>query len=179
MIRVRHSGSHNTLQVSNSSLRHVIEVGGALAHVAAHADEQIAELDERLVHRAFRGLAGVDACVDVILQGRVLGHESLSVENVLGRSARLLATQPDVLCRGRESADCAHLLGVRGDGARDIRRLRERIGHPDDRADREAAADPDALECCGCGHASKSVVSSSTSESSTASALSPSALSVT
>jgi len=144
----RHTGGCHALQVRHHALADIVEVGGALPHVPAHADQQVAEGGEGLEDRALGGLAALDALVDVILEGRVLGHEGLGVEHVLGGSAGPVAAQADVRGGGREAAGRAHLLGVRGRRGGRIRGLGQRVGHPQDLADGESAADADAGEGC-------------------------------
>src|SRR5690606_38237983 len=77
-----------------------------------------------------------------------------------------------------EGADRANLLFVGAQGARRIHRLRQRIGHAQHGPDRDAATDADAGEGAH-AQASWSVVRISVRRSSTSSAFSPSARSVT
>ncbi len=88
---VGHSGSGDAAQPGDHPLGDVVEVGRALAEVAAHRREHVAERGERVVHGELGGLARADARVDLRLEARVLGHHGLRFEHVLCGSAGLRA----------------------------------------------------------------------------------------
>lgn len=111
--RLRHARGRDTAELRDDALGDVVEVGGTLPHVAAHADEQVAELGERLVHGALGVRAAVDAGVHVVQEGRVLGHQRLRLEHGLG----VAAGEPPALVQffGHRGERGVHgLLGVVG-----------------------------------------------------------------
>ncbi|GMA28104.1 hypothetical protein GCM10025874_13570 [Arenivirga flava] len=135
------AGRRHAAQAGDDALRDVAEVGRALGHVAAHADEQIGERREGLVHGALARTAAVDATIRVIDERRVLGHERLGVEHVLGFSASLGAAFGQVGGDRGERLGDAGLLG--GDIAVEAGLLRfgEGFGHTKNGADRDCTAD--------------------------------------
>lgn len=162
------------------ALGDVIEVGCTLSEVAPDGFERRAEARERVVHGPFGGRAVVDARVDLVLQRRVLGDHRLRFEHLLRRAAGRLTACGELLgdCGDGLAHPCA--LSIDALGAGGVLGSGQRLGHPHDDALGDPETDPDSSELA---HApaswSWSVVSSSVSVSSTPSALSPSAVSVT
>src|SRR5690606_18143883 len=72
-------------QAGEDTLGDVVEVGRALAEVAADGLERGAESGERVVHGPLRRRTVVDAGVDLVLQRRVLGDHRLRLEDLLRR----------------------------------------------------------------------------------------------
>ena len=182
MPRLRHTRSRDAPQPRDDALRDVVEVGGALAQVAAHGGELVAERGERLEHRALAGLAVCEARADLVGERRVLGHHRLRLEDVLRRTARLLGAILELPGDGAHGLIDARALGGLADRAGLVGGGGEGLGHAGHRAlrDAQADADPAHLGACHSAHAASwSVVSSSLSESSTLSAFSPSAVRVT
>ena len=142
-VRLGDAGGGHAREAGDDALRHVAEVGRALRHVAAEADEHHLELEERLVHRALARAALPDAGDDVVDERGVLGHERLRVEHVLrgaaGPRAALRELGRDLLQRAARAGD----LGVRVGGRLRLRRLGERIGHAPHRSRGESPADAD------------------------------------
>ena len=125
----------------DDALRDVVEVGGALGHVPAHAGEQVAVRGERLVHGALGGLAGGEQLRDLVDQARVLGHHRLRLEHVLGRAAGLRPAVRELGRDDRQRRPRALALALGIEVAGPIDRLRQRIGHPHDRPDRDTLSD--------------------------------------
>ncbi len=177
---IGHAGGVDPLQAGEHPLRDVVEVGGALAEVAAHGLEGGPEAGEGVVYRPFRGRAGIDPRVDLILQRGVLGDHRLRLQHLPCGAARGLAALRQFLRDdGDRFADpCALGLGARG--ARDVLRRGKRLGHADDGSLRDAETDPHSSELAHPAASwSWSVVNSSVSVSRTPSAPSPSAVRVT
>lgn len=86
----------------NDPLGHVAEVGGALAHVAAHAAQDVLERLEGREDRSLGVRAGVDLCVDVIEDRGILSHEGLRLENGLRVSAGCRASRAEISSDERE-----------------------------------------------------------------------------
>ncbi len=185
---VGHAGSGHAAQPGDDPLGDVVQVGRALAQVAAHRGEGVAERPERIVHSELGGLSGADARVDLRFEARVLGHHGLRLEHVLCRSAGLRATLLEFA--GDAGDGFAHAGRLVGGAAfaRGVLRCRQRLRHPCHRALGDPEADPHTAQF---GHdvsvfmsvivysASWSVESSSLSRSNVFSALSPSATRVT
>ncbi len=131
-------------ELRDDALRHVVEVGCALPHVAAHADEQVAELAERLEHGALGVGTAVDPGVHVVEERRVLRHERLRLEHGLGVAAGELSALVEVLGHGGECLGDGVLRVVRGAGQRVLRGFAERVRHAEHGAVGDATADAGA-----------------------------------
>ena len=185
---VGYAGSGHAPQPGDDPLGDVVQVGRALAQVAAHRGERVAERRERIVHGELGGLSGADARVDLRFEARVLGHHGLRLEHVLCRSAGLRSALLEFARdRGDGFAHACRLVGGTP-CARGVIGRRQRLRHSRHRPLSDPEADSHTAQL---GHdvsvfmsvivysASWSVESSSLSRSSVFSALSPSAIRVT
>lgn len=140
MPRVRHAGSIETPQVREHALGDVVEIGGALAEVAADRLQRGAEACEGVVHAPFGSATVVDAGIDLILKRRVLGDHRLRFEHFFcgpsGRVSALLQLGGD---RGYGlTSTIAFRVGA--DRAGRVLRCRKRFSHANDGALGDAAA---------------------------------------
>ncbi len=177
---IGHAGGVHPAQPGQHPLRDVVEVGGALAEVAADGLERGPEAREGVVNGPFRGGPGIDPRVDLVLQRRVLGDHRLRLQHLLRGAAGGLATLRQLLRDDGDGLADPRALGIGPGGARDVLGRGQRLGHADDRSLRDAETDAHASQRAHPAASwSWSVVSSSVSVSSTPSAPSPSAVSVT
>jgi hypothetical protein len=189
MPRVGHAWSREATEPGDDPLGDIVEVGRALAEVPAHCRQCVAERCERVVHRELRGLAGADPGVDLLLQAGVLRHHGLGLEYILRGATGLRAALLELPCDAGDRIPHPRRLLVGAAAARLVAGSREGLRHARDRSLGDAEPDAYASQF---GHglvpltsvmiayaASWSVESSSLRWSRVASALSPSALSVT
>ena len=177
-------GAGHAAQPRDDALGDVVEVGRALAEVAAERGQLVAERRERVEHRPLAGPALREPGRDLVGETRVLGHHRLRLEHVLGGAAGLRAALLELARDGGDGLAHAGRLLVGGQRARRVARRRQRLRHPGDRPLGDASPIPTPRSSVTptsviVYSASWSVVSSSARVSSAASAPSPSAVSVT
>jgi hypothetical protein len=182
-----HPGGGDAPESRDDALGDVVEIGGALAEVAADRGELVAEGGERVVDGELRGLTGGDACGDLGLERGVLGHHGLRLEHVAGRAARLGAARLELAGDDADGLLHARGLGIGAERRGGVGGSGEGRRHTGDGTLGDAQADADSAEggrgahvCAPSGQAASwSVVRRSARSSSTFSAPSPSAVSVT
>lgn len=178
--RVRHAGGLDATKAGEHTLCDVVEIGRALAEVAADGLERGAEAGERIVHGPLRRRSGVDPGVDLVLERRILGDHRLCLEDLLRGSSRGLPALVELARDDRDGVAHPGAFGIRTRGAGSVLRGGHRLGHADDRSLGDPEADPHPAQLAHPAASwSWSVVRSSVSVSSTFSAPSPSAVRVT
>ena len=135
-------------QPRDDTLGDVVEVGGALAEVAAHRREGVAEAREGVVDGELTGLAGVHPGLDLGVEGGVLRHHPLRLEHLAGHAAGVGAALLELAGDGGDRLAHPGELLLRSEGARGIRRRRQRLRHPGDRPLGHPQSDPDSTQLC-------------------------------
>ena len=173
-------GAGSPAQPRDDPLGDVVEIGRALAEVAAERGELVAERRERVEHRELARAALGQPGVDLVGEGRVLGHHRLRLEHLLSGPAGLQRRGPRARAR-RWPRHPPPVPSLRRRSACWARRPGRVQAPPSARqvpGRRPGRFRHLAARTCQAS-ASWSVVSSSARVSSVASALSPSAVRVT
>lgn len=144
--RVWNAGGVDAAEAGEHALRDVVEVGCALAEVAADGFERGAESGERIVHSPFGRRTRVDPGVDLVLESRVLGDHGLRLEHLLRGSAGGLAPFVQLVRNGGDGVADSGAFDVRARGAGRVLRSGHRLGHADDRALGDPETDPHSPE---------------------------------
>ena len=96
LVAHRHAGGRHAAQLCDDTLSDVVEVGGALGHVAAECDQHLLELAERLLHCEFGVHTSTDARGNVVCKGRVLRHQGSGLQHILRLASHCLASRHEV-----------------------------------------------------------------------------------
>jgi len=145
-----HARRGHAAQVGDDALADVGEVGRPLGHVPAHGGQLVLERGERLEHGALPRRTGVDARLDVVGERGVLGHHGCRLQHRLRLTARLGALRCQLLGHGGEGLLHLGVLRGRVASVRPGDRLGQRIGHSQNRADRDPAPDPNTVQLHRC-----------------------------
>ena len=141
-------------QLGDHALAHVVQVGGALALVAADLAEHLLDLAEAFEHGAFAGLAVVDHLRDVRGERRIGGEHGHGLQDLGGLLGALVAVRGFLRAavevgvhRGERLGDARVLrFGAHRRGTRLVLRLRQRLSHTEHWAHGHATANAHTFE---------------------------------